>query len=172
MRGWGTTPNGVFAAKLMWDHVERLTALGPLDELFDRPRYVWVRRGDVVRQAVSLWRAMQTQSWRDDSTDGAAGGAVPRYSFAALRHLVRAPDRPRRPLAGPAGRRAGARDHATRSSPPTSRARSGVRSTMSACRCPATRRSRSPPMRRQADELSEAWVAAYARDLEPLTTST
>ena len=72
VREWGTTPNGVFAAKLMWDHVERLTALGPMDELFDRPRYVWVRRGDVVRQAVSLWRAMQTQSWRDDSTDGAA----------------------------------------------------------------------------------------------------
>src|SRR5688500_8623702 len=68
VRRWGTTPNGVFGAKLMWDHVGRLGAeLAPdrdtpplelLDELFDRPRYVWVRRRDVVRQAVSLWRAM------------------------------------------------------------------------------------------------------------------
>jgi LPS sulfotransferase NodH len=71
VKEWGRTPNGVFGAKLMWDHLGRLARDRPpreaLDELFDGPRYVWVRRGDVVRQAVSLWRAMQTQSWRHDS---------------------------------------------------------------------------------------------------------
>ena len=36
---------------------------------------------------------------------------------------------------------------------------------------PADEPLSQPAMRRQADELSEAWVAAYARDLEPLTTS-
>ena len=62
VRQWGTTPNGVFGAKLMWDHVGRLhrRAGDPL-ELFGDPALVWVRRRDVVRQAISLWRAMQTQ---------------------------------------------------------------------------------------------------------------
>ena len=86
MREWGTTPNGVFGAKLMWDHVGRLRrrAGEPL-ELFGDPALVWVRRRDVVRQAISLWRAMQTQWWRDD---GARRAGEPRYSFAALNHLV------------------------------------------------------------------------------------
>jgi LPS sulfotransferase NodH len=45
---------------------------------------VWVRRRDVLRQAVSLWRALQTQTWRD------AGGAEPTavYSRAAIAHLT------------------------------------------------------------------------------------
>jgi trehalose 2-sulfotransferase len=95
VREWGTTPSGVFGAKLMVDHIDRLQAhVGPrlarelLDDLFDRPRFVWVRRRNVVRQAVSLWRAMQTQSWRDDSTDGTPADAEPRYSFPVLRQLV------------------------------------------------------------------------------------
>ena len=29
------------------------------------PQYVWVRRADTLRQAISLWRAMQTQTWRE-----------------------------------------------------------------------------------------------------------
>ena len=167
----GTTPNGVFAAKLMWDHVERLTALGPIDELFDRPRYVWVRRGDVVRQAVSLWRAMQTQSWRDDSTDGAAGGAVPRYSFAALRHLVERltdHDARWRDLLAGAPVLEITYEELTADLP------GAIRRTLDHVDVPLPGDAAltQPAMRRQADELSEAWVAAYARDLEPLTTST
>ena len=73
----GTTPNGVFGAKLMWMHVADLLALARtlpehrdadlcelLGGLLGPTRYVWVRRRDTVLQAVSLWRAMQTQSWR------------------------------------------------------------------------------------------------------------
>jgi LPS sulfotransferase NodH len=43
-----------------------------LRELFAGPRYVWVRRRDTVRQAVSLWRALQTRAWRQhlDELDG------------------------------------------------------------------------------------------------------
>ena len=44
-----------------------------------------MRRADTVRQAVSLWRAMQTQSWRAENEPDAG---EPQYSFAALRHLV------------------------------------------------------------------------------------
>ena len=179
---WGTTPNGVFGAKVMWDHVGELRTLvadhPPVDlltDLFRGPRYVWVRRSDVVRQAVSLWRAMQSQSWRDDSASGAGSGrgVEPRYSFRALQHLV-----------------ARLVDHDAR-----------WRELLDAARAPVLRVSyeeltrdlpgtlertldhlgipvpddwppRLPTMRRQADELSEAWVAAYARDLELLTTRT
>jgi len=69
----GTTENGVFAAKLMWNqlpdleqHAAALPDLAGLAgfDLLDRPlggpRYVWIRRRDKVRQAISLWRALQT----------------------------------------------------------------------------------------------------------------
>ena len=44
----GTTPNGVFGAKLMWGYFEEFLArLGcePAGR-FPDPRYVWIRRGD------------------------------------------------------------------------------------------------------------------------------
>jgi trehalose 2-sulfotransferase len=92
VRRLGTTANGVFGAKLMWAHLmdlgRRLGIGDPVrlvDELFDRPRFVWVRREDTVRQAVSLWRAMQTQSWR---AERAPGAHEPQFSYAALDHLV------------------------------------------------------------------------------------
>jgi trehalose 2-sulfotransferase len=88
----GSTPNGVFGAKLMWMHVADLLAfagagdLGAvLDGLVPGARFVWVRRADTVRQAVSLWTAMQTQAWRDG---GGALAREPEYDFAALDHLV------------------------------------------------------------------------------------
>jgi LPS sulfotransferase NodH len=48
--------------------------------------YVWIRRQDTTRQAVSLWKALQTQQWRRDS-DEEAGGRGLRFSFAAVNHL-------------------------------------------------------------------------------------
>ena len=163
-REWGTTPNGVFGAKVMWDHLERL---GDLDERFDHPRYVWVRRRDVVRQAVSLWRAMQTQSWRHDS---AGAGHPPHYSFAALRHLVERlteQDERWRVLLTGAPVLELTYEEVTADLP------GAIRRTLAhvGVELPADSSLTLPTMRRQADELSEDWVAAYARDLEPLTTS-
>src|SRR4051812_171855 len=67
----GRTPNGVFAAKVMWTHLLDLARrLGrPADsELLaghlPEPTYVHVTRADKVAQAVSLWRAVQTRAWR------------------------------------------------------------------------------------------------------------
>ena len=73
----GTTDNGVFATKLMWNQLpdlEQHAAAVPdfaglpgselLAELFGHPSYVWMRRLDKVRQAISLWRALQTRTWR------------------------------------------------------------------------------------------------------------
>jgi LPS sulfotransferase NodH len=98
----GTTPNGVFGAKLMWgylgDFAELLRGIEgmaerPLPELLARAfpglRYLQITRQDKVRQAVSLWKAVQTQAWK--SEDGARQGraAEPVFSFRAINYLVR-----------------------------------------------------------------------------------
>jgi len=95
----GTTANGVFGAKLMWGYlgdfatllrgIEGLQEL-PVPELlsrtFPRLRYVQITRQDKVRQAVSLWKAVQTQAWKGDD---AACIAEPTFSFRAINYLVR-----------------------------------------------------------------------------------
>lgn len=97
----GQTPNGVWGGKLMRGHVADLLARARgLDELdahaglasvlrvlLGDVRFVFVTRADKVSQAVSLWRAVQTQRWRADA------GAPPTphravYCFAAIDHLV------------------------------------------------------------------------------------
>ena len=102
----GTTPNGVFAAKLMWGYlgdfahllrgIEGLEAL-PVPELFNTVfpdlHYVQITRTDKVRQAVSLWKAVQTQAWQRDagSSDDGRQGHVPEpvFSFRAINYLMR-----------------------------------------------------------------------------------
>ena len=168
----GTTPNGVFGAKIMWAHLEDLgrrlgtSDLGALvDDLFDRPRFVWVRRLDTVRQAVSLWRAMQTQSWRAEN-EPATG--EPRYSYPALHHLVQL-------LSGHDA--AWERFFADRGDRVLTLTYEDVAADLAA----ALRRTLEhigvepapgmldalPNMRRQADERSEEWAAAYVRDAVP-----
>jgi trehalose 2-sulfotransferase len=74
----GTTPNGVFGAKLMWGYFEDFVSLLrnvppyrdiPLRELlqsvFPDVRFVRVVRANKIRQAVSLWKAAQTATWRE-----------------------------------------------------------------------------------------------------------
>jgi trehalose 2-sulfotransferase len=82
----GTTPNGVFAAKLMWGYFGDFVSLLrnvpayrdlPLAELlptvFPDVTFVRVLRANKVRQAVSLWKAVQTATWRQEEP-GPAGG--------------------------------------------------------------------------------------------------
>ncbi len=96
----GTGDNGMFGAKIMWRHLadlQRLARTLPelaeldlhalLTRLFDDPRYVWVTREDKIRQAVSLWRALQTRAWRHEDASDAAG-VGPRYSFEGIEHLT------------------------------------------------------------------------------------
>jgi LPS sulfotransferase NodH len=87
VRRAGTTPNGVFSAKIMWSHTPDLwVRLGErsLEDVFGPLRYVQVVRRDKVAQAVSLWTAIQTQAWRS----GDSPVAEPVYSFAAIKHLT------------------------------------------------------------------------------------
>jgi LPS sulfotransferase NodH len=87
VRRAGTTPNGVFSAKIMWSHTPDLWRRldgRTLEDVFGPLRYVQVVRRDKVAQAVSLWTAIQTQAWSSNDVPQ----REPVYSFAAIRHLV------------------------------------------------------------------------------------
>jgi LPS sulfotransferase NodH len=174
---WGTSDNGVFGAKVMWGHrADFLPLARSLPELHDLPErellgalfpnltYVWVRRGDTVRQAVSLWRAIQTQSWRSDQDAGRTREPV--YHFEALHHLRRMLER---------NDTAWGRWFEERGLYPLELSYERIASD------PATAVTtvlgllgveydapagdpHEAPMRRQSDALSDDWVARYFRD--------
>jgi LPS sulfotransferase NodH len=72
----GRTDNGVFAVRMMWETLEEVVAelgkmnpdlsgdgIGLLERAFGRVCFVYLRRDDIVAQAVSLFRAEQTGVW-------------------------------------------------------------------------------------------------------------
>jgi len=96
----GRTPNGIWGGKLMWNQTAQL--LRRAKDLPDRsgdgllaairdvtgtdPVLVHVYRPDVVSQAVSFWRAVQTRVWRgrpDPVRDARA-----EYHAGAIAHVV------------------------------------------------------------------------------------
>jgi LPS sulfotransferase NodH len=96
----GTTENGVMGTKIMWAYFRDFVRLArrtpglegvrpcevPAAVLPNLRRFVWIRRDDTARQAVSLWKALQTQQWRQDSHEEVGGQGL-RFSFAAVDHL-------------------------------------------------------------------------------------
>lgn len=74
----GTTANGVFGAKMMWGYFDlfikkvrelpanKETASIPhlLETVFPNLHYIWIKRRDKVRQAVSHAKARQTDIWK------------------------------------------------------------------------------------------------------------
>ena len=103
IRTVGRTPNGVWGGKLMWNQTPLLldrakdlpdrpdpSASGLLaairDVVGEDPLLVYVYRPDVVSQAVSFWRAVQTRVWRgrpDPARDARAT-----YHSGAIAHIV------------------------------------------------------------------------------------
>jgi LPS sulfotransferase NodH len=96
----GTTENGVLGTKIMWAYFRDFVRLArrtpglenvspcevPASVLPSLRKFVWIRRRDTTRQAISLWKALQTQEWRRD-TEEDVGGQGLRFSFAAVDHL-------------------------------------------------------------------------------------
>ena len=173
---WGTTGNGVFGAKLMWNQLPELQALvgglpelaglAPaelLERLFGGPRYIWVTREDKVRQAVSLWRALQIRSWRYDQTGNVQRS--PQYRFEAIDHLVsrlESDDRSWEQFFDRHGLRPLkiGYEHDLERDPDGT-----IRRALEWLGVPLPeRRTARPPLRRQADALSDAWVDSYHRD--------
>ncbi len=178
----GTTPNGVFGAKMMWGYfndflelargIPRFGGMGDgslLNTAFPELHYVFISRNDKVRQAVSLWRALQTWKWRAET--GASGEEPPPaqrsvYSFDAIDHLLhglRGQEDAWRGFFFRIGRR------------PLSIVYEEVVGDLAGALArvlteldvepPAgwTPPERSP--RRQSDELSESWVQSYLEDV-------
>ncbi len=102
----GTTLNGVFGSKMMWNYLDdfksRMAELPGLDDLsfneqlkavFPRLKIIFIRRRDKVAQAVSLWKAIQTQQWRTESEsdfEEVDTGELPdvQYDYRAIEHLL------------------------------------------------------------------------------------
>ena len=98
----GSTANGVFAARIMWGTMDEVTAhlarvhpghagpgAGLLSAAFGRARFVYLRRGDVVGQAVSLLRAEQTGVWFETADERQEPAGEPGFDFGQVRELVR-----------------------------------------------------------------------------------
>ncbi|GAB7146743.1 trehalose 2-sulfotransferase [Mycobacterium riyadhense] len=100
IRTVGRTPNGVWGGKLMWNQTQLLldraaglrhrSGDGLLAAIHDvvgeDPLLIHVHRPDVVSQAVSFWRAVQTRVWRgrpDPVRDARAT-----YHAGAIAHVV------------------------------------------------------------------------------------
>jgi LPS sulfotransferase NodH len=104
-RAAGRTPNGVFGAKLMWGTVGEVVGklrtvhpepadddLGVLSRVFGRTGFVYLKRHDVLAQAVSWLRAEQTATWFVGGNGEIGGdhgnGREPVFDAAAIRRLL------------------------------------------------------------------------------------
>lgn len=100
IRTVGRTPNGVWGGKLMWNQTPLLldraaglpdrSGAGLLSAIRDvvgqDPLLVYVHRPDVVSQAVSFWRAVQTRVWRGRPDPVRDARAV--YHADAIAHVI------------------------------------------------------------------------------------
>lgn len=178
----GTTENGVFGAKMMWGYfndflelargIPRFGGMGDgslLNAAFPGLRYVFISRNDKVRQAVSLWRALQTWVWRKEA--GAPADEPPPvqrsvYSFDAIDHLL---DQLRRHEDGWRGFffRIGQRPLSIVYEDVVGDLESSVLRVLAEIGLEApsgwSLPARSPS--RQSDDLSESWVQSYLEDV-------
>lgn len=100
----GTTPNGVFGAKLdaggYLEHFEsRLRTIPQFSDpdlsfqaiitsAFPNLKFIWITRRNKVRQAVSWWKAVQTNEWGRRQGNSPRAGQEPVYNFAAIDQLT------------------------------------------------------------------------------------
>ena len=99
-----TTPNGVFGAKVMWGYFDgllnNLTRIPQyrdravpdlLPTVFPNLHYIWLTRRDKVGQAISLWKAIQTWTWKHEEASSPASQLCTKpltFHFGAIDHLV------------------------------------------------------------------------------------
>ena len=98
--GKGTSPNGVFGTKIMWNYfhlvIDKLTALPGCEglrapdimaEIFPNPHYLWMVRRDKVRQAVSWARAAQTDNYAWHKGNDPIPKEKPSFDFTFIDNL-------------------------------------------------------------------------------------
>lgn len=91
-----TSPNEVFALKLHAGHLKAPLLEGlDVHELLREPRYIWLQRGDRVRQAISYALAQRTGQWIVDGVflKKRTAGSPGQYSFEIVRGYLELLDR-------------------------------------------------------------------------------
>lgn len=83
--GEGITPNGVLSIKFMPYQYRALEQEIDVERRFGKPSWIWLRRGDILAQAVSLSRAMQTGQWAMGGDDTPA---LAKYSFDDIKQRI------------------------------------------------------------------------------------
>ncbi len=83
-------PNGIFGAKLTWDHKNALLeearrhdpTVQDINDLFPDTKWVYLHRHDKIAQAVSAWRAAKTGRWH--SLDPVHENNEPEYDYFGI----------------------------------------------------------------------------------------
>jgi len=70
----GRTPNGVYGLKMFASQFREVAGALKLSHELPNLRFVYLRRNDVLGQAISWVRSLQTNQWRSTSP---AAGATP-----------------------------------------------------------------------------------------------
>lgn len=96
----GSTPNGVFGAKVMWgyldDFVQKLRGIPKyqdidlpdlLPQVFPNLHYIFITRRDKLRQAISFWKAIETGVWALSTDSQPAPAKEPLFNYEAIRYL-------------------------------------------------------------------------------------
>lgn len=92
-----TAGNGVFGTVIMWSYFERMLQMlqeiptckdlngAPLlAKVFNKPKYIWMRRRNHVEQAVSWAIACQTGIWSQTAEETSPSRAVPKFDFKVI----------------------------------------------------------------------------------------
>jgi trehalose 2-sulfotransferase len=98
-----TTTNSVFGVKMMWGyfdnfiskvrqlpnyHNSTLSNHALMQNIFPNLHYIWIKRGDKVKQAVSFVRAQQTNIWKVTSDPSSSSNTVPTFSYQKIDLIV------------------------------------------------------------------------------------
>ena len=94
------TPNGIISIKVHWHHMENVrrylvapggpdagTSLAPFAQLAEVVDYCWLRRRDVVRQAISLFRALSSGRWQSTQSRNASPEGL-EFDYPKIKKLV------------------------------------------------------------------------------------
>lgn len=104
-RAAGSTSNGIFGAKTMWgtmdELIDKMRAVHPdladddvalLNRTFGRIHFIYLRRRDILAQAVSWLRAEQTNTWfiggNGEISGNGANPQNPVFDAAAIRRFM------------------------------------------------------------------------------------
>jgi trehalose 2-sulfotransferase len=92
-----TGADGIFGIVVMWSYFERMLQMlqeipeyknlnGPqlLAAVFNKPKYIWMRRRNHVEQAVSWAMACQTGVWTQKAEEKSQPRAVPKFDFKVI----------------------------------------------------------------------------------------